>query len=452
MRFFYLLLSLILPYSLWIYYPRKRFINKPKKYFGRTIYVSNHAASFMDPLVIGGLQRPIVFFMTRSDVFKSALKPILWMAHMLPIYRQHDGEDTKQKNDETFQKCTKVLKGNRNLLIFGEGFTDDIFIRRLKPLKKGAARIGFGTLEALEWKEQIFMAAVGVNYGDPNFLGSDLVISNSESICLNDYREIYEANPSKAINEVTKRIEKMLQAQLTHVENLNWVFFHEHISRLLRNGLHPIDPDLTIPLEQRWENSRKLAAWINAQKLDENPELVQLKENLDAYFNDLKKQKISDKLMRHLVEKKKRMNITEWFYFLLCWPFVLLGFIHTSIPYIFIKRFTEKTFKRKVFWSSVKMMLGVVSIGIWNIPIVLLMHYWLIKPQCTWNPNSAWIISVFYYFIIPIFGLITYKYLQKWKEIKGINKLRNKKHTYLLAKRLSLLKALKDLGVSTLFR
>lgn len=135
MRFFYFILFITLKYSLRIFYHRIKTINSPKTFLGSTIYVSNHAASFMDPLVIGGLRMPIVFFMTRSDVFTPLTKPFLWAAHMLPIYRQHDGVDTKDANQKVFAKCNKVLSFGRNLLIFGEGFTDDEFIRRLKPIK-----------------------------------------------------------------------------------------------------------------------------------------------------------------------------------------------------------------------------------------------------------------------------------------------------------------------------
>lgn len=117
MRFFYFMLKITLPYTTRMYYPRQKIINEPKERFGRTIYVSNHTASFMDPLVVAGLRRPIVFFMTRSDVFTPVTKPILWAAHMLPIYREHDGEDTKGKNAEVFRKCAKVLSFGRNLLI-----------------------------------------------------------------------------------------------------------------------------------------------------------------------------------------------------------------------------------------------------------------------------------------------------------------------------------------------
>ena len=73
--------------------------------------------------------------MTRSDIFTPMMKPILWLAQMLPIYRQLDGDGAVGKNAEVFKATSNVLKGGRNLLIFGEGFTDDVFIRRLKPIK-----------------------------------------------------------------------------------------------------------------------------------------------------------------------------------------------------------------------------------------------------------------------------------------------------------------------------
>lgn len=73
---------------------------------------------------------------------------------MIPIYRQHDGGNSTEKNIESFRKATEVLNGNRSLLIFGEGMTDDVFERRMKPLKKGALRIGFTALEGTNWKKK----------------------------------------------------------------------------------------------------------------------------------------------------------------------------------------------------------------------------------------------------------------------------------------------------------
>lgn len=444
MRFLYFLLYISLPYALRIYYPRQKFLNRQRKYFGRTIYVSNHAASFMDPLIIGSRQRPIVFFMTRSDVFRPWLKPILWLAHMIPIYRQHDGEDTKSKNDETFQTCNKILSSGRNLLIFGEGFTDDVFIRRLKPVKKGAARIGFGSLEEMNWEKKIYIASIGVNYGDPNYIGSDVLVSNGERICLNDYKEEYLAHPAKVINDLTKRIEKDMQDQLTHVENLQWVFFHEHVTRLLRNGLHPEDTDRSIPLKQRWDNSRALAAWMNGQDLDSDPVLLALKADLDNYFKTLKRQKISEKHL-HAIDKNVSGSKKVLFIVTL-WPLAILGLIHCLLPYLLVKRFAEKSFRRRVFWGSVKMMLGILAIGLWNIPVVILMHKFLFVPLLQLIPGLSpytWIFSLLYYFNTVWPGVIAYRFRRHFRDLKEIARLRKMNIQPLLAERRSLIERIK---------
>ena len=143
MRILYFLLWLAFHYSFRLYFRKIKIVNPSNYFFGRTIFVSNHQGSFMDPLLIASQRKPIVFFMTRSDVFTKFTKPLLWMVHMLPIYRQRDGVDTKEKNAKIFEKTNIVLDKNRSILIFGEGFTDDRIQRRLHPIKKGPARIGF---------------------------------------------------------------------------------------------------------------------------------------------------------------------------------------------------------------------------------------------------------------------------------------------------------------------
>lgn len=430
MRFLYFVLKIILHYPFILFFSKIKFINADKCFFGRTIYVSNHAASFLDPLVIGVLQRPIVFFMTRSDVFTPLLKPILWSVHMLPIYRELDGKDTKGKNEAVFKKCSTILSFGRNLLVFGEGFTDDVFIRRLKPLKKGAVKIGFNALESMQWKKKIYMKAIGINYSDPNYLGGELLISNSEKICLNDYRESYLENPSKTINEVTKKIQVLLQNQLTHVENKEWVFFHEHVSRLKRIGLHPIDSNFSIPLKLRWENSRELALWMNKQKLDENEKLINLKNEMEAYFQVLKKMNLEESYLHEFSTNGKFKLSSDLRKLIFLSPILVLGLIHFYIPYIFVKRFTEKSFKRKVFWSSVKLTLGFLVMALWNIPLVYLLNFLIIK-------NTY--ISLIYYFMLPIAGRISYSWFRILKRYKVKTNLQKIDLTKIMDKRKQLI-------------
>ena len=399
MRLLYFILFCTLRYSLRIFYPRLKTINSPGNMFGRTIYVSNHAASFMDPLVVASFRPPIVFFLTRSDVFTKLTKPFLWAAHMLPIYRQQDGVDTKDENIRTFDECTKILKYGRNLLIFGEGFTDDVFIRRLKPVKKGAVRIGFYSLEKLNWKKKIYIAAVGCNYSDPNEMRSDLLISTSKRICLNDYRQEYEENPIKVINELTREIELLMREQITHVEDIDNLNFHENIMKLTRKGMNAKHSNTSIPLVKRWHYSQKLANWLNDRAENQLTELRSLKEELHDYFNLLGKLNVNENYLHELSLNHRINRIKELILLIVLSPTALLGLFHCGLPYLFVKRYVERSFKRKVFWGSVKLLLGMISMGILNIPFIFVIRYFI-------YPNY-WV-AFGYYALIGLFGLSAY--------------------------------------------
>lgn len=408
MRLIYFLLKIPLNYALRIFYPRMKFVNAPKKFFGRTIYVSNHSAAFMDPIAIASLTRPIVFFMTRSDVFTTFTKPFLWLAHMIPIYRQHDGEDTKAKNDEVFQICSSVLKNGRNLLIFGEGFTDDKFIRRLKPVKKGAVRIGFQALENINWNKKIYISAIGVNYSDPSKMRSDVLFSYSDKICLNEYQQAYIENPNKAVTDVTKLIERLMQEQITYVEDKNLLDFHEEVMMITRKGMHPESTDLSIPLEKRWSYSRNLALHLNERSEVALASLNELKEKLHKYTKTLDKLNILDRHVYWRMTSGNRIKEVFAMFFLL--PFALIGIVHCALPYLIVKRFAEKTFKRRVFWASVKVFLGMTAIGLLNIPAIFLFYHFIFP---------SWWLAIAYYSTIGLTGLAAYVFFENFKEYKA---------------------------------
>lgn len=430
MRPMYLFVWWCLSYSLRLFFRRIELINPPKSFFGRTIYLSNHAASFMDPLVIACFGKPIVFFMTRSDVFTPLTKPLLWSVHMLPIYRQLDGVKTKEKNEEVFQECSKVLKSKRNLLVFAEGFTDDKFVRRLKPIKKGAIRIGFSTLEYMNWSEKIYISAVGCNYSEPNRMRSDLLIAYSESICLNDFRNDYEENPNKTISKLTRLAEKMMQDQITHVENPHLTRLHEELMILTRRGMNSVSFDRRLSLKERYDYSKKLAQRINQEPVEH---LESIKEVSSDYFDLLNQRNLTDDDIYRV--QTKQLKIPQRFTSVIVLiPFILLGFIHCALPYILVKYFVEKNFKRAVFWGSTKMLLSMILIGAMNIPIIFLFDDFL-------NLSNWW--GLTYYLLIGIFGLAFYVGLQMIKDLRRIFSFKNENLTELTEKRHQLFSLLK---------
>jgi hypothetical protein len=370
----------------------------------------------MDPIMIGSLNYPIVHFMTRSDVFVWWLKPILWSAHMLPIYRQHDGGDMKGKNTDVFKKVNQSLKMGRNILIFGEGFTDDTPIRGLKPVKKGPARMGFGALESINWSKNIYIAGIGVSYTDRNTIGSEFVLDNGPKICLNDYKEAYLENPNKVINEVTKRVEKDMQDCIVYIANPARYSLLEGIMQITRKGYNHANHDDHIPLIKRWEYSKNLASWINENVTDESTEILALQKDLDAYFNLEKRMKVQDRFVVAKHQPELVSTVKNWGYLLLMWPFAIAGFIHGFIPYFISKKVTEKIMRRKVFWGSVKMMMAKILGSIYNIPIIILVTKWYLP---------HWSLGVLYYFLIPVLWRLSYEYAQQFKEIRIKRKMKS---------------------------
>jgi hypothetical protein len=366
MRLFYFIYWFGLSFSFPLFFKRTKEVRPSKNRFGRTIFVSNHPSSFLDPLVVSRLRKPIVYFMTRSDVFNRFTRPFFWLAHMLPIYRQQDGGNSQEKNKKVFKKATETLARNRNLLIFGEGITDDIFERRLKPIKKGALRIGFTALEDLNWQVEIRVQGLGLNYTNPGIFRSEVLLAAAEPILLNDYKVAYLDNPSKVISELNRELELRMQAQITHVKSDEHLVLHEQIMMLNRKGMHVDCYDPQLSLEARWLYAQRLAAKLNALETDQHISIEPIKKQIADYFAGLHKRGLSEaELYWFAIQKNWRLY--TFLKLLVQLPLFVIGLVHVTLPTLFVKRFVESKMKRPVFWSSTKLTLLMVLLPLWNV-------------------------------------------------------------------------------------
>ena len=434
MKPLYFFCRVIFNYPIRLFFPRHIILNNPKNAHNQTIYVSNHPASFMDPLVLPILTKPVYHFLARADVFSKFTSPIFKNAHMLPIYRQQDGVNTKEKNKEIFNASTQILLNGKNILIFAEGFTDDVFIRRHKPLKKGAIRIAFTTLEACNWNKEISIKIIGINYSSPKVFSSDLLVSFSKSIVINDYKEKYEKNPVKTINELNEKIEDELKSQITHLENPDDSILHENIMRISGIGMNESYFKSNINLEERWRNSQKIAQKLNKQ---DDEAKNKLKQKLKDYFKEFDLNNIPEKLAYN-DEKKSLAIFKNMFLLIVLLPIFLIGFIHCYLPYIPLKYWIQKQFKRPVFWSSVKLLLNAVLVCIINIPLIYLINMYLI--------DNCWISAV-YYLSLGFIGSISYLWMKRFKETVKFLKFSSKKNIHIIDMRNEIINDLKKINL-----
>ncbi|HKK78159.1 MAG TPA: 1-acyl-sn-glycerol-3-phosphate acyltransferase, partial [Phaeodactylibacter sp.] len=180
--------------------------------------VSNHPTAFIEACVMACfLHRPL-FFLVRGDMFrKKVFSQLLRSLNMLPIYRRKDkGYSKANNNDETFQSVFKTLHDNRTVMILIEGST--MQVKRLRPLKKGTARMSFDAIEAYDL-EEVYIVPGGVNFTYAERPRSEVMIEIGELVKAKDYLETYVHNTNKAIMDLTNAVRPALEDCLVNVED-----------------------------------------------------------------------------------------------------------------------------------------------------------------------------------------------------------------------------------------
>jgi hypothetical protein len=196
-----------------------------------------------------------------------------------------------------------------------------------------------------------------------------------------------------------------MQECIIYVRDKAFYSFLENIMQLTRKGFNHENHNSELSLKKRLTYSQKLAEWINSEVTEERDDLMQLRKDMDAYFTLEKRMKIQDRFVHAAQHGQSISRTKELILLLTMWPLALVGWFHGLIPYILAKKITEKIMRRKVFWGSVKMMLGKLLGSIYNIPIVMALTHYLLP---------HWSLGVVYFlFIAPTLWRIAYAY-QNW--------------------------------------
>ena len=409
MKPMYFFLRMTVPYLMRVFFGRRKTLNSQNKFNTRTIFVSNHPSAFLDPMIVATAQRSILYFMVRSDIFKKWLLPVTWASHMVPIYRlAEDGKENLEKNASTFRDAINILRKNNSLLMFGEGYTDNEFIRSLKIIKKGPARIAFSAMVETNWSLDILVQPIGINYADPNYFKSDVLVSFGDIIHLLNYKELYFENPAKAYTALTREIELSIQKQITYVEDVKLAPFVENIQKISRKGMNHFYHEDSISLVDRYHYSQKTALFINENYSDSTKKLQETESLLSTYFLDEEKEKVNDNWI-HDYSKNKNKNLgLRFLYLILLFPVFVLGLIHNLLPYLFIKLFVEKKFERQVFWSGVKLLMGAPFFVIYNLPFIWIFYHLIYQ--------NYWLAVLYVLIVPPLSFVISHSYFAQLKD------------------------------------
>ncbi len=394
-RFFRACLRIVIKW----YYREIEVIGDPQKISDQSgiILTPNHQNAFVDAIILGCIfDRPIVS-LARADVF--AGKWVLWFLDqikMLPVFRPRDGVDILAKNQITFDKCAKILQNKGAILIFPEGNHSDQY--RLRNLQKGFARIGFQAANEANFKTDIKVVPIAINYEKHDLFQGALMVHIAKPIPLNNYKNSYEAKPQKAYNEIRKDLMVGILEGLVHIP---------------KGENYPI-----------YDRMRRSFIKIQNPQWKQQIQFLNKCQDLSIHYPEKEKAFIEEWLIfeqfckknnlpaASLDENHEQSKAENNFIYILLSPFTFLGNFFWSPIFYSTDWIVKKAFKDHQFHNGVKMVLAPV------ITIIVFAFIFLFIAYLTSSLFFAFLVP----FIFLLLGAIAWKsriYFAKRNEIKG---------------------------------
>jgi len=396
-------LKFILKFTFRFWFRKRYAINNNLPKDTGIMLIANHGSAFLDPVLLATFRPEKFYFLARGDVFRK--QPQRWMFEQMnqtPIYRPRDmtAEERKEMtveemNQPTFDKMYDCLSNKELILIFPEG--DCIQEKRLRRLKKGAARMIFGAYQKHQVKNMCFVP-VGLNYTNPLQLRKDVYMKFGEPVSVEPYIELFEKDAVGAILKLTKDMQQALEDCLVIIK-------HKETEDVC---------ELAFDLMRKKEN-----VWPWYSEKDTNFKIekqVSARIN-DWYENDSDKYKeFSHKiLMANRIAKKMklklswlsydRINLLDLFS-LLFLPLFFLGAIIIYPIWQVIKMLTNKIVREKEFYPSILIGLCSVVFPIYSAIIALFI-----------GGIFEWKVGLITFFALPLLGYFTVAILEPYKKV-----------------------------------
>ncbi|MFH1120437.1 MAG: 1-acyl-sn-glycerol-3-phosphate acyltransferase [Bacteroidota bacterium] len=334
------------------------------------IFASNHQNALMDALaMLFTVNRPVVF-LARADIFKNKrIARLLNFLKILPVYRIRDGVGSMGNNSQTFDKTVQVLQSGTPLGILPEG--SHTHIKRLQQLKKGICRIAFQAAESSDFKLDIHLVPVGLDYTNYQNAGTHLLVNFGSPIPVSGYYDLYRENPQKAIALLRDDLAASLKKVMIHIEDE----IHYHVIHSLSGML---EADYVRKMgwadnrENRFSATREIVRQIEAAASENRIDLDLISTELESYEEILGRYQFKDTL----IKSPPRSILTlaaSLFVSVLLFPVQLYGMIFNYLPYK-IPVWVSAKMKDSQFISSVNFGLSFLLFPVWYLMLAALLE------------------------------------------------------------------------------
>jgi len=390
------------------------------------IFAPNHQNALMDALAVLTQVKTEPVFLARADIFKKKqIEKILTFLRILPIYRIRDGKDSLKNNDAVFQKTIDVLKNKNGLVILPEGTHGGL--RKLKTLKKGISRIAFEAEESNDFKLNIKIVPVGLDWSNYINFRSKLFVNFGEPINVSDFYEEYKKNPPRGMNLLRERVATELKKYMIHIESDEYYDMFDTIRYIYlpqmskKMGLKKTQqPD---QFYAQKEIISKLNDFVNSND-EETKELA----NKTSRYSEL----LSKLNFRHWVVQKPKYStlgiLAQSLLLVLLLPLYLYGGVLNYLPYKTPVWITKKI-KDPQFVSSVRDVVGLILFPLYYIILIIvglfIFDIWWLKLAIPVSLPFAGLFAFHYYIETKkMFARLRYN-VKSWFKNKDLLELKN---------------------------
>lgn len=335
-----------------IFYRNYTIIGKEKIPFGKPmIFTPNHSNALMDALAVLFSSDILFVFLARADIFKNPkIASILYFLKILPIYRVRDGFDTVKKSKDILRKASDIIMAGDAMVILPEG--NHSRIRRLRPLKKGFARMAFQTEELNDYNLDLHIVPVGIDYDNFTSYRSSLVMTFGDPVPVSQFVDGYKQNPPIALNKIKNKLSENLAPVLINIKSEEYYDLYNNLRFLFR--------DITgkeMGLDSNLDSNRVKIDQATVKKIEifERNNINEFKsfnEKVTMFYNLKEKLGLTD-----IIIKSKGKNCGLILFQLIgllgFLPVFIYGFLNNIIAYYIPIAVTRK-FKDEQFVSSVK--------------------------------------------------------------------------------------------------
>jgi len=360
------------------------------------ILAANHQNSLADALAVLSSRRWQLVYLARADVFKTeTLRKILTFIKIMPVYRIRDGYQNLQLNDDIFRKTLDVLKNHRGIGILPEG--NHFGQRRLRPLKKGIARIAFQAEDACEGNLNIHIIPVGLNYSNYINFRSKLLVRFGKPIAISKYLDLYRQNPALAYNALVEELEVGMKAEMIQIDDEAYYTEYEMLREIFTPA-HIKEKKLPKHLNSQFEVDKKMIATVDKIKTNNPGQFQNLMDEVKSYSKLISETGLSPNSIQAKGIKLWSLLI-KLPLLLITLPLFVYGFLNNIIPIAITNKSSNKI-KDAQFISSIRLV-----VGMFVFPIMF-----IIQALVFWAISGNGIYSLYYLLSLLLGAIVAYNW------------------------------------------